>query len=181
MNIEQVFLDVNKFSRPGRKLSGVDGIVIHYTANPMSTAHNNRDYFENLSKTEPSKPHGEQRFASAHFIVGINGEVLQCIPVDEMAYHVGANTYTELAINHLLGAPNTCTIGIECCHQNADGKFTESTLNSCVELTKSLLKEFNLTTNDVYRHYDITGKKCPLYFVEHEDEWKQFIIKINNK
>ena len=24
------------------------------------------------------------------------------------------------------------------------------------------------------RHYDVTGKNCPKYFVEHEDEWEQF-------
>jgi len=26
----------------------------------------------------------------------------------------------------------------------------------------------------VIRHYDITGKICPKYFVENEDAWKQF-------
>ena len=24
------------------------------------------------------------------------------------------------------------------------------------------------------RHYDVTGKDCPKYFVEHEDAWVQF-------
>ena len=24
------------------------------------------------------------------------------------------------------------------------------------------------------RHYDVTGKICPKYFVEHEDAWEQF-------
>ena len=27
---------------------------------------------------------------------------------------------------------------------------------------------------DVIRHYDVTGKLCPLYYVEHEDAWAQF-------
>ncbi len=24
------------------------------------------------------------------------------------------------------------------------------------------------------RHYDVTGKVCPKYFVEHEEAWQQF-------
>ena len=32
----------------------------------------------------------------------------------------------------------------------------------------------DLSADDVIRHYDVTGKKCPLYFVEHEDAWEQF-------
>ena len=34
--------------------------------------------------------------------------------------------------------------------------------------------EFGLDADDVIRHYDVTGKLCPLYFVDHEDAWKQF-------
>ena len=32
----------------------------------------------------------------------------------------------------------------------------------------------DLNENDVIRHYDVTGKICPKYFVEHENAWKQF-------
>ena len=38
-------LTVNEYSRPGIALDHVNGIVIHYTANPGSTAMQNRDYF----------------------------------------------------------------------------------------------------------------------------------------
>ena len=34
--------------------------------------------------------------------------------------------------------------------------------------------KFNLKIDSVIRHYDVTGKLCPLYFVEHEDAWEQF-------
>ena len=30
-----------------------------------------------------------------------------------------------------------------------------------------------LDTDDVIRHYDVTGKLCPLYYVEHEDAWEK--------
>ena len=37
-----------------------------------------------------------------------------------------------------------------------------------------LCKKFDLTEKDVIRHYDVTGKICPKYFVEDEDAWNQF-------
>ena len=33
---------------------------------------------------------------------------------------------------------------------------------------------YNLPTDDVIRHYDVNGKNCPKYFVEHEDAWLAF-------
>ena len=32
--------------------------------------------------------------------------------------------------------------------------------------------------DDVIRHYDVTGKNCPKYYVEHEDAWKQFKVDV---
>ena len=41
-----------------------------------------------------------------------------------------------------------------------------------VELTAWLCREFRLDPEeDVIRHYDVTGKLCPLYYVEHPEEW----------
>ena len=54
------------------------------------------------------------------------------------------------------------------------GKFNEATYKSMVQLTAWLCEKFSLTEEDVIRHYDITGKICPKYFVENEDAWKQF-------
>ena len=48
-------LDVNEYSRPGTTLKQVNGIVIHYTANPGSSAMANRDYFEGLKDAHTTK------------------------------------------------------------------------------------------------------------------------------
>lgn len=146
-------LTVNPYSRPGRAGGKINGIVIHYTANPGTTAMQNRNYFEGLKDSRETK-------ASSHFVVGIEGEVVQCIPTKEIAF----------ASNNR----NNDTISIEACHPEADGKFTESTYASLTKLTAWLCNKFGLTEKDVIRHYDVTGKKCPLYFVEHEDAWEQF-------
>lgn len=146
-------LTVNPYSRPGMALEKVNAVVIHYTANPGSSAQQNRDYFEGLKDSHITK-------ASSHFVIGLEGEIVQCIPTAEIAYASNSR--------------NKDTISIECCHLDETGKFNSETYESLVELTAWLLGKFNLTTDDIIRHYDVTGKMCPVYYVEHEDEWAQF-------
>lgn len=146
-------LDVNEYSRPGTKLEQINGIVIHYVANPGSTAMQNRDYFQGLKDAHITK-------ASSHFIVGLDGEIVQCIPSTEISY----------ASNERNGD----TLSIECCHPDDTGKFNDSTYQSLVELTSWLCSRFGLDSQAVIRHYDVTGKICPKYFVEHEDAWERF-------
>ena len=78
--VEQDYLTVNQWSRPGTELEKIDGVVIHYVGNPGTTARANRNYFESLSSGL------ENTYASSHFIVGLEGEVVQCIPLTEVAY-----------------------------------------------------------------------------------------------
>jgi N-acetylmuramoyl-L-alanine amidase len=173
MEIKQAILTQNKFSRPGTKLKTVCGIVLHWVANPKSTSANNRDYFENL-KAQDSETK-DARYASAHFIIGLQGEIIQCIPENEMAYHVGAKEYKYPAILYLGNYPNNSTIGIELCHEDWTGVFKTETIDSAHALIADLLKRHDLTTGDVYRHFDITGKDCPHYFVKNEAAWGDFL------
>ena len=137
----------NEYSRPGTYLSEINGIVVHYVANPGTTAAQNRSYFNGLAIS------GET-WASSHFLIGLEGEVLQLIPLDEIAYCSNDR--------------NANTISIECCHPEADGKFTDETYGSLVALVSDLCREYGLDPlKDIIRHYDITGKMCPLYYVEH--------------
>ena len=59
-DIDVELLTPNEYSRPQTALSQVNGIVVHYTANPGTTAEQNRSYFESLAET------GET-YASSHF------------------------------------------------------------------------------------------------------------------
>ena len=72
-------LTVNEYSRPGEELPEVKSIFIHYTANAGTTAEQNRSYFESLSESH-------ERSASAHFVIGYDGVIVQCIPTKEIAY-----------------------------------------------------------------------------------------------
>lgn len=152
-DIDVQLLDVNPYSRPGIESNGITGIVIHYTANPGSTAQENRDYFNGLQ-------YSQETSASSNFIVGLAGEIIQCVPTWEVAYASNDRNYD--------------TVSIEVCHPDETGKFTNKTYRSLVQLTAWLCVKFDLTEDDVIRHYDVTGKNCPKYFVEHEDAWADF-------
>lgn len=101
LNLSVNLLDINKYSRPGTKLRKVKGVVVHYTANPGTDAMANRNYFNNLPKINAKK--GTNTYASSHFVIGIDGTIVQCIPTEEIAY----------ASNDR----NSDTISIECCHK----------------------------------------------------------------
>ncbi len=69
---------------------------------------------------------------------------------------------------------NSDTISIECCHPDETGKFNDKTYDSLVALAAWICCEYNLNKEDIIRHYDVSGKECPLYFVDHEDAWENF-------
>ena len=155
--ISENLLPINEYSRPGTPLTKVKGVVIHYTGNPGTTASQNRSYFESLAETKTTK-------ASSHYIIGLSGEIIQCVPLDEIAY----------ASNER----NADTISIECCINNEAGKFNDKTYDALVQLTAWLVGEYDLKISDIIRHYDVTGKNCPKYFVEHESAWEDFKLDV---
>lgn len=148
----------NKTNRPFLRdqtkyaIRQLKGIVAHWTANTKkgADARANRNYFN-----------GSAMYASAHYIVD-DGEIIQCIPDNEVGYHVGANSYKPdgeriMAKTNL--SPNYFLIGFEMC-VNEDGDWNKTYKNS-VELAAYLLRKYRFTTADLYRHFDITGKDCP--------------------
>ena len=152
-DIDVQLLDINEYSRPGIGSDPITGIVIHYTANPGSTAQQNRDYFNGLKDSHETS-------VSSHFVVGLEGEIVQCVPTWEIAYASNERNHD--------------TVSIECCHPDETGKFNDETYKSVVQLTAFLCEKYGLTQENVIRHYDVTGKICPKYFVEHEDAWQTF-------
>lgn len=152
-DIDVELLTVNPYSRPGTETKKITGVVVHYTANPGATAMDNRNYFENLKDSHETK-------VSSNFVVGLEGEIVQCVPTWEEAYASNSR--------------NIDTVSIECCHPDESGKFNDKTYQSMVELSAWLCLKFDLDENDVIRHYDVTGKDCPKYFVENEKAWERF-------
>ena len=147
--VDKQIIHKHSTARTGILLDDIKNIVIHYVGNPNTSAKNNRDYFN-----KPSTG------VSSHFIVGLSGEVIQCVPIYERS----------AASNDR----NKDTLSIETCHPDESGKFNHATYNSLVKLTAYLCYQFDLKQDDVISHYDVTGKICPKYYVENEDEWENF-------
>jgi len=167
-------LTVNGFSRPGKELPEVRGIVIHYLGKAKQTAMEARDYFETL-KGQDAMDAIPDRSASAHYIIDQTGEIIRCIPENEKAYHVGSEVYTDLA-RKVFGkyasdpkniSPNSCSIGIELAHIDDQGRFTVDTIESATGLCAYLCRKYKLDpATQILTHYEVVGwKKCPLLFV----------------
>ena len=86
--------------------------------------------------------------------------MIQCIPTSEMSYATNSR--------------NVDSISIESCHKDDTGVFEQETYDAVVKLAAWLCARFGLTSEQVIRHYDVTGKNCPKYFVENEGAWDQF-------
>ncbi|WP_295215866.1 peptidoglycan recognition family protein [Ruminococcus sp.] len=139
MTITNAYLTHN---RPYTKRTKTTAIAVHWVGNPGSTAAANRNYFQTTS-TE----------VSSNYIIGLSGEVICCIPDEEVSWCTNqANSYT---------------VSIETCHPDATGKFNTATYNALVELTAQLCKKYGLDPQKggVIRHFDVTGKVCPKWFV----------------
>jgi len=188
MEIVKDYLTENKYSRPGKKRHDTQALIVHWVANPGSTAKQNRDFFESLKDGLPS---GSGRwFASTTYIIGIQGEIVQCVPEDELTYHVGSKSYTPLAkelfgkytANAYQATPNWVTLGVELCHPDMSGRFAPETLSSAIELFANMCYRYHLTQEDIYRHYDIVGwKDCPKWFVTHPDRFKDFKREVGKR
>ncbi len=147
--IDVRYLDEGNPSRTGESLDAINDIVVHYVGNPGTTANQNWNYYN-----------AEDSVVCSHFIIGLDGHVIQCLPLYEKS--------------EASNERNHDTISIEVCHPTEDGKFTEASYDSLVKLVRWLMDEFYLDSDHVIRHYDITGKECPRYFVQHEDAWEHF-------
>ena len=184
MTVKEMFLDNNKYSRPGLFLESVKAIVMHWTANPEANAIQNRNFFNN-------RKDGKSGYGSAHYIIDQDGTVIHCIPDNEVAYHCGTSVndpvsgkvYTDYArekfgLKYTTGAftPNYVTIGIELCPLNNNGDFAYATYLAAVDLCKTLCIKYNLTSQDITTHYAIVGwKNCPKKWVDYPEQFDMFV------
>lgn len=154
-----------------RKASSIRYIVVHFTANDGDHDESNANYFRTPN-----------RAASAHYFVD-DDSVTQSVYCTRIAWSVGGRKYTSCKTSgggKLYGiCTNANSISIELCDTVRDGKFkpTQATLDNAVILIKKLMKRYNVPTSRVIRHFDVTGKLCPVYFCnskENDAAWEQF-------
>ena len=189
MKIKADYITINDYSRPGRKLSELLGIVIHWTANPYAGAQENRNFFE-------AKKTGMGGYGSAHYIIGQSGEVIAAIPENEVAYHCGSSekdpasgkVYTDEARRRFgkyaseKSSPNNCTIGVELCPKDADGNFTHATITAAIELCADICRRYELPAQAITTHHDVVGwKDCPKLWTEKPYLFTAFQYTVDDK
>lgn len=152
-----------------RNTGNIKYIVIHYTANDGDKAANNARYF-----------HNNVVKASAHYFVD-DTSVWQSVPDNYVAYAVGGSKWSNGGGRLYKVATNANTLSIELCDTVKNGTIapTAATINNALALTRSLMIKYGVDKNHVIRHYDVTGKPCPKYWVS-DSAWKsQFWNKID--
>lgn len=139
-------------------------IVIHYVG-AVSSAFNNAKYFETT-----------YRGASAHYFVD-EKDIYQVVREKDASWHCGANKYKHPDCR------NNNSIGIEmCCFKNGNTlDVSEKVIERTIELTKELMKKYNIPVENVLRHYDVTGKNCPAPMVSDVGRWNNFKSRLTKK
>ena len=184
MNIIECSNTANTTELKNRKIKY---IVIHYTAGITSrpgTAKSNARYFAK-----------ETTKASADFIID-DENIVQYNPdiKNRYCWHCGGSKYKTKGGSLYKVCTSANSIGIEMCSTNSAKKvtnpndanwyFTDAVIDNCVELTKKLMKEYDIKPDHVIRHYDINGKLCPGIIGWNEDtndisKWQDFIVRVS--
>lgn len=149
-----------QYGRYTRPLSNIKWIVIHYTGN-YSKGANAMAHYRYLQTAT--------RFGSAHYYVD-DTEIIQTIGDSRIAWSVADQQGYGRFLN---GCNNSNSINIEMC-VNVDSD-QDLVYKNTVELTKNLMKKFNIPADRVCRHYDVSRKDCPHNFrANNWAKWWQF-------
>lgn len=186
MNIIKKYSTVNTTYLKNRPLKY---IVWHYTAGVSSkpgSAASSAGWFAN-----PAAQASADFIVDDATIVQFNGDI-----ENRYCWAVGGGKYNTKG-GRLYGiASNKNCISIEICSNNTSGKITypndprysltDASLNNALLLTRYLMEKYNIDTDHVIRHYDVSGKECPGVIGWNkesgsESTWKKWHDKINNK
>ena len=139
-------------------------IVMHYTANNGDTARNNCDYYHRVGGLQ----------ASAHYFCDEHG-AMQSVRECDTAWHCGARAYWHPECR------NANSIGIEMCsRKRADGSYyiKPETVANAAALAREIMQRYGIDTDHVLRHYDVTGKRCPMPWVDDPAQWTAFLAML---
>lgn len=172
MEIKQALANKENYGKQ-RAVSEIKYIVLHYTANDGDTDESNGKYFKNHIVK-----------ASSHYFVD-SDSITQSVPDDYVAYSVGGSKYNDCAKTgggKLYGkATNVNTINVELCDDNKNGTIypSEATIANAVEFVRSLMKKYGIDKGHVIRHFDVTGKHCPSYWMDDEKWNAEFLDRLD--
>lgn len=157
--IRQAIIDDNEYNRKKYgEVPEIKYITIHNTAEPY-TAMQERTRV-NLRTSSVT---------SFQFAVD-EREAVQILPDNTHAWHAGDGH----------GEGNMASIGMEICRSmciNKEDALYKASEENAARLTAYLLKKYNLTVDDLRRHYDWSGKHCPHRILD-ADSWDDFKARV---
>ncbi|MDR1000836.1 MAG: N-acetylmuramoyl-L-alanine amidase [Clostridiales bacterium] len=156
-----------RHGRAGRSVLP-QGIVVHGSTTPGATAMQLRDFYERGTNGH---------HVSTHYIIGLKGEIIRTVPENEAANHVG-EAYSSKYID-AAKTGNGSYFGVEACHYDESGRFTEYTIAGLTELLADICKRHGFGADRVFTHEEITGQPCPLYYVKNKDAWEKLKKMVN--
>lgn len=161
------FIEAKSVSYGGtRPLKNVKFIVIHYTSNKCDTAENNGKYFAT----------GNKESAGAHIFIGQDGDKVKSVPLKRIAWSVGGSKYPGTKGGKYHGiCTNANSVSIELC-DNATKDPSQNQIMAVREAIK-YIRKYCPNAKTVIRHYDVTGKLCPIRMVD-ELKWEKFLHSI---
>lgn len=157
-----------------RNTSKIKYLVFHATSNDGDTDESNAKYFKNNVVK-----------ASAHAFVD-NDSITISVPADYVAYSVGGSRYTDYKTTggaSMYGKiTNTNSYNIEMCDCNRNGiyDFTEATLENAIAYGRHIMDLYNIPITNVYMHFDVNGKHCPIQWYNKREEWNKFKQRLGN-
>lgn len=158
------------FNTVPRPTQNIAYIVMHYTSNKNDTARNNALYF----RDEVTK-------SSAHYFVS-GKSIYQSVPDHYSAYAVGLGSMKEPYFKWPLmwgKIYNSNSISIEICGSKNSSEADDETKRTAAKLAADLIEKYGLNIYCLYRHYDVTGKPCPLWAVSDANKWNDFKVMVN--
>ena len=141
----------------GGKRAKTTKIAWHYTgAHDVKAINTINNWFNSINRGEQGN-----KYASSHFLCDLDGTIYSYVPMDRIAWTTNAANYYS--------------IGIECATTGTNDHYTDKEYVSMVKLGAWLAQYYGLDPRkDFIRHYDVTRKVCPRYFVNSSTKWNQF-------
>jgi N-acetylmuramoyl-L-alanine amidase CwlA len=177
MTMTEMLLTPNKYSRPQRPLSGVKAIVLHWFMSPGQSARSVWAWWD-------GRRLGDRGYGSAHVIID-DADTILAVPLDEMAYHVGSQTYTDFALQYIGSYPNAHAIGVELAHADMTGRPSSTVWQKAVDVCVDLCRRFDVPVSMIVTHFDVTGMQphwngapCHRWFVERPGELARFQAEV---
>ena len=180
MVMTEKLLTPNSWSRPRTDIIEVRAIVLHWFFDPGKSARGAVSWWE-------QRKNGKNGYGSGHYAID-DSETIIAVPTTEVAYHVGAESYTDFASTYLEGQPNFYTLAVEMSHGDMTGRPSQMVWEHAVELVRLLCDLYSVPESMIVTHFDITGMRpywrghpCHKWFVTQPGEMAQFRVDVRER